>query len=425
MANPNLLPLLKTTKQIVKHHQELKIAKGEHFNIFSVLDIETRENKTHSAFLSELLSPDGRHLQGNIFLKLFLQIIAKELPEENAFEDLINKFVNCRETIITPEFSIGSNNFEDNTGGRIDIHIENGDNCISIENKINALDQYAQVKRYYNYKCGTNTVFYLTLKGEDPHPDSKLELISGKDFYNINYRDHIIQWLELCLREVPNLTSVREAINQYILLIQKLTLTLNTKESKDLDKIMLEYLEEAEYISNNFESMINRLHFDFRTAVQKLLLERLDSEKFSIKEGITVNRDYSQLWIKFKNSEDPYKFGIASFSGKGHLKGKLFVGFLDESIEKIKGLSDKRGIENQPWTYIHLILKEDQENKDIKEEINLRDKPILKILAQPENSSYKALLDQVVVQSQKFIEDLTEKLYSQNLKKVKIVNSEK
>ena len=49
--------LLKNTRKIVQHQEELSIAKGDHFNLFAVLNIETRENKTHSAFLTELLNP--------------------------------------------------------------------------------------------------------------------------------------------------------------------------------------------------------------------------------------------------------------------------------------------------------------------------------------------------------------------------------
>ena len=48
----NIKTLLFSVRKIVKHHNNLTIAKGEHFNLFSVLDIETKENKTHSAFLA-------------------------------------------------------------------------------------------------------------------------------------------------------------------------------------------------------------------------------------------------------------------------------------------------------------------------------------------------------------------------------------
>ena len=45
--------LLKTTNEIKKRHKEISILRGESFNIFSVLKMESNENKTHSAFLAK------------------------------------------------------------------------------------------------------------------------------------------------------------------------------------------------------------------------------------------------------------------------------------------------------------------------------------------------------------------------------------
>lgn len=45
--------------------------KGELFNTFSILKMETAENKTHSNFIAELLNPKGSHLKGSIFLERF------------------------------------------------------------------------------------------------------------------------------------------------------------------------------------------------------------------------------------------------------------------------------------------------------------------------------------------------------------------
>ena len=152
MANVrNMEHLLHNTKKIVDHHHKMMIAKGEHFNIFSVLGVESKENKTHSNFLAELLNPKGSHLQGNKFLKLFMEIIGKELSEENACSILSEKFINSTTTIVTTEFSIGNLNFKDIEGGRIDILIENRDNKICIENKIYAQDQEAQIPVSYKH----------------------------------------------------------------------------------------------------------------------------------------------------------------------------------------------------------------------------------------------------------------------------------
>ena len=69
-------------------------------------------------------------------------------------------------------------------------HIEsfNHRGSISIENKIYAGDQIAQIERYCNYNKDKNKVFYLNLFGEEPHPDSKGKLKSETDFKIISYQ---------------------------------------------------------------------------------------------------------------------------------------------------------------------------------------------------------------------------------------------
>ncbi len=72
--------LLKQVDTITKHHKEMMFLKGEHFNIFSILGMESAENKTHSAFIGELLNPKGSHFMGTIFLELFIDQVG--LPED-------------------------------------------------------------------------------------------------------------------------------------------------------------------------------------------------------------------------------------------------------------------------------------------------------------------------------------------------------
>jgi hypothetical protein len=124
---------------------------------------------------------------------------------------------------------------------------------ICIENKIHAGDQEFQIKRYCSCKTAKNTVYYLTLTGEEPSEFSREELKSDDDYILISYKEHIQKWLELCLKEVVNFTNLRETINQYILLIKKLTYTLNKEQQVELTSIMLNNLEEAKYVAENYE----------------------------------------------------------------------------------------------------------------------------------------------------------------------------
>ena len=140
--------LLNDTRKIIAHQKDKEILKGEKFNIFSILGMESKENKTHSAFLCELLNPDGSHLKGNIFLKLWLQTIGDNTG--------INA-IDWESAKVEIEKCIGPVDIIAKTGGRIDIFIKDkSGNCITIENKINAGDQKVQIERYCNQVCSTN-----------------------------------------------------------------------------------------------------------------------------------------------------------------------------------------------------------------------------------------------------------------------------
>ena len=120
--------LLGNVKRILKHQEEIKKLKGENFNVFSILKMESKENGTHSAFLGELLNPKGAHNFGNIFLHLFLQQIGNEELDLNATEVIL-------------EYSLGAVNDTAKTGGRVDIYIKDAtNNTICIENKIYATE---------------------------------------------------------------------------------------------------------------------------------------------------------------------------------------------------------------------------------------------------------------------------------------------
>ena len=46
---------------------------GDKFNIFSILKMERLEVDTHSAFIYELINPNGTHFQGNKYFEIFIE----------------------------------------------------------------------------------------------------------------------------------------------------------------------------------------------------------------------------------------------------------------------------------------------------------------------------------------------------------------
>lgn len=306
--------LLKSIRRIVKHQEEKEKLRGESFNIFSILKMESKENGTHSAFLAELLNPKGSHHKKEVFLKLFLETLEIDC-------------IDLASARVKVEHSIGKRNDDQKQGGRIDIYIrDESGNSISIENKIYAGDQFAQIERYCNHNKGCNRVYYLTLWGGEPSLESRGNLQSGTDFWNISYKKHLANWLEKCLKESAEQPILRESIKQYLLLIRKLTHSMDDSQEKELFGLIIENYEEAAYLVANFHKALSSFNDGFRKELMSRLKKRLESE-YDISLGSAPDAAYSQIWIRIKG-EVPNKlfFGIQSFSAKGSEPYPLFVG---------------------------------------------------------------------------------------------------
>lgn len=175
----------------------------------------------HSAFLAELLNPDGNHGLKDAMLKEFLAAIGLK-------RDYIS---NCNTNIV--ERYIGERT--ETTGGRIDIILEDGEYAIIIENKIYAIDQYHQLLRYNNYgkqrfPKGFKLI-YLTLDGHEASKDSLGD--NEIDYHCISYKGHILNWLSKCVMLAYDKPLVRETISQYITLIKQITGQDMNKDSSD------------------------------------------------------------------------------------------------------------------------------------------------------------------------------------------------
>ena len=66
--------MLNQIKLVSDKHTEIEKITGSVFNVFEILGLSTREVRTHSAFISELLNSKGSHKQEEwkLFLKMNL-----------------------------------------------------------------------------------------------------------------------------------------------------------------------------------------------------------------------------------------------------------------------------------------------------------------------------------------------------------------
>jgi len=205
---PHILGLLSLAETIRKYEDKLTRATGEQFNLFDILSIGHLEVRTHSPILAELLNPNGSHGQGAVFLGHFITHL--QIQDFDVSSAIVNK-----------ESSFGEL-------GRIDIVITDKDGkSIFIENKIYAGEQERQLERYHERNPEANLLF-LTLNGDNPinylTTTAYQTAQFKKVFKAVSYKEDIIPWLEACRKEVATAPSVREAITQYIHLIQRLTL---------------------------------------------------------------------------------------------------------------------------------------------------------------------------------------------------------
>jgi len=314
--------ILNKVQQIVLKDKKDKREKGEDFNVFSVLQMESNETKTHSNMLAALLNPKQDHYYGSRFLKLFLDQIGYDYDGEN-----------LDQTHVQTEYHLGKINKEYTEGGFIDILITFASGkTIAIENKIYAGDQRYQMYRYSLYNKGNSSLYYLNLDGKPPHSKS-LHTLTDEDYFKLSYVEEIVSWLEACLQMVNNEKSsiVEATLKQYLYLIKKLTFTMNNNLEHRLNEIILNNLEAAKYIQTHYQRAVLKVREKFRNAVFENLINNLDEKIAVVWLGNDCTHRFSQIWIdiKLKNTQ-LRRFGLESFSGKGVNNNRIFIGLLDK-----------------------------------------------------------------------------------------------
>jgi hypothetical protein len=280
--NNKIKSLLNQIRTIKKAYDLVAKNNGDNFNVFQILGLETAEVKTHSKFLAELLDPNGSHEQGNKFLKIFVKYINEFVIKD---ENIIR--VNTKNSLVEVEKYIGE--VTKDRGGRIDIAISEKNNFICIENKINAIEQKNQILRYYNYVKDNDYNFHILFLTLDGY---KSQTINNDLIYLISYKKHIIEWLELCKKEAVDLPILREGIKQYINLIKKLTNQTTSKEmNDDIKKVLSNYLEEGQLISNSYNELVESLKQKEVSQLKEILSEQFQEnrlQKSDREDGLLV-----------------------------------------------------------------------------------------------------------------------------------------
>lgn len=305
VSTESIKHLLQNVAVIQRKYDEIEKITGENFNVFSVLKMDSKEVRMHSAFIGELLNPNGSHGLKEEPLKIFIDLLKSKFDKTEIKEEetklIADKFIlNTESTITTIEKYIGFTNDDKTEGGRIDILIEDKNKkAIIIENKIYAFEQTNQLIRYNNYSKEA-PILYLTLEGAAP--TSHGDLIVNRHYFNISYKEDIKEWLELCLKEAVEYPMLREVIKQYIYLIKKLTnQTTNNRMNNEIKKLIANDFEIAETLVNAFNDYRNE-------AKQKLnaIYQAIDTKQIEAIAPIRFEKDSDSFRLMIE--ENKYSF---------------------------------------------------------------------------------------------------------------------
>jgi len=332
------------------------------FNDFNFINLLKgfKDETTHSKIIAEFLNPQGSHYQKELFLEKFFKVLNFESE-------------NLKEWEIYTEFFV--ENIIDKGQGRIDIFFKNEkeNKFIILENKIWASDQSSQIYKYVEalYKkfkiknFDDILVLYLTPFKRDISSYS-LDNYYIKENYlvdsttknkkaifkNITYENEILNWLEKSLKEVENISNLREALKQYQKAVKNITNKeedvmslkeyLKNEKNKDILIILIENKEDFfNFIKNkeeckkivedeNLDKVINEI-------IDEINFDLLKEIKKTFKENLLIGDNNSKYlkFLKIKNKDKeieikwPYnfcsKYSFKELALEVLKKGKDFV----------------------------------------------------------------------------------------------------
>lgn len=220
-----LSSVFKKIKDLDKLHKE-----NTNFNIFYSTGIWNKEVYICN-LLCDLLSPQGTHKLGDLFLRLFNERVLKVISEDE---------FGCIEVIREEPTE---------EKRRIDLLIKTNKRFIPIEVKIFAGDQEKQCVAYYeeierrNKKMNLSekvVLYYLTPDGHQPSADSIGNLKEGEQYKTISFKTDIKEWLEACLEkeEIERCQSIKYVLEQFIVVIDEWGIPMECQKTfEEIEKL--------------------------------------------------------------------------------------------------------------------------------------------------------------------------------------------
>ena len=334
MSNVSILELLKNVQIKIESFREAKRLYGNKLSPdFFVFDYLRDDEMGLSVCIGDLLRPNGKHGQGNLFLNSFLIYIHKLLKsqtiENSEFDDKIN-IDELQQSVFLAEIGHDDCNVTleksiDNQR-RIDIYLtfSNGE-IIGIENKPWAEDQKNQLKDYASFikkqSLGKSWLL-IYLCNEEPSEDSiskddRTKLESNGNLITISYSE-LVEWLNICCSEAksPILRFFIEELIKYI--NRDINGVTDMSLSNEIKKIIIDdkKLEAAMHVSKAINGvkieLLTQLKRDLDKEIQRrgfgLSWKKSMDGKWSSFSGFGINFDNQfsfdlELWFEFQKKD--------------------------------------------------------------------------------------------------------------------------
>ena len=195
---------------------ELNGKEGHFYNIFAEANISGQEIR-HSSYLANLLDTNGKHFQGNLFLKNFIEELKLYDTLQNSKAIHNFDYNNC--TVATEE-----HNETAEAKGLMDIVLKDGKHAIIIENKTGTKDHNGQLVKYKDFIENVEDykdledyiILYLTPHGEVP---TDIKAQNDPNIVPISYIDDVKNCMQNSLENISN-KKLKDIITQYIDAIQ-------------------------------------------------------------------------------------------------------------------------------------------------------------------------------------------------------------
>ena len=340
--------IIKTLDLFKKQYNKYKLngQDGHFYNIFVEANISGQEIR-HSSYLANLLDTNGKHFQGNLFLKNFIEELKLYDILQNS--KAIHNFDYNNYTVTTEE-----HNETSQAKGLMDIVLKDEKHAIIIENKTGTKDHDGQLIKYKDFIENVEDykdledyiILYLTPHGEVP---TDIKAQNDSKIVPISYIDDVKNCMGNSQENISN-KKLKDIIIQYVDAIQLYAFDLPADWSYNLSTLAL--ITKEKTIFDNCKLITKLVNYNIIEEYKVFNDEEISMAKWIAKNFI---KSKSKLELLFMNnlslkldeilSKQDYKFSHYSniFTNTGDMSENIDINLIYTARKnRIKSYNDMK-----------------------------------------------------------------------------------